>query len=90
MYGGINSKYDLAKVKGLNSTVSYNDLKNLLYKDNILKVKNEKWYRDLKDGHIISKNEIYSLMITSNKREIIYDNQNKFINTKPFSVEDEE
>lgn len=90
VYGGINSEYELTKVKGLKNPVKFNDLKNLLSKDNVLEVDNEKWYRNLKDGVISVKKEIYSLMLTANKRHIIFDKQNKFISTKPFNVVDEE
>ena len=37
-------------------------------------------------GYINIENEIYTLMITENKREIIYDSTGKFVSTKPLEL----
>jgi hypothetical protein len=90
VYGGVIKKFCLSykehlKVKGLKNPINYIDLYSLLIKNNQLKIAQDKWYRDIKKGNILIKNEIYTLMITDNKRQIIYDN-NKFINTKPYKL----
>ena len=37
-------------------------------------------------GQITLKNQIYELMKTENKRELIYTEKNIAINTKPYSI----
>jgi hypothetical protein len=46
----------------------------------------EKWYRNLKDGNITIKQEIYNLSINSTKRELIYDKNGLLINTQPLEI----
>lgn len=82
VYGGITNKGEIVKIKGLKNPVEFYQLKNLLFKDSKLEVSQSKWYRDLKKGSILIKEEVYSLMLTSNKRQLIFEN-NKFIDTKP-------
>jgi hypothetical protein len=40
----------------------------------------------LSQGHISILNEIYTLKVTSNKRKLIYDNNNKLIATQPYII----
>ena len=51
-------------------------------KDKKLKVQQEKCYRNITNGTIFVKEELYTLMLTSIKRELIFE-KNKFIDTKP-------
>jgi len=83
VYGGITSTYEYVKVKGLKNPVSFNQLKPLLVKDANLKISQEKWYRNVTDGNIKIIPEIYTLMINNQKRKLIYDNSNKFVDTTP-------
>ena len=55
----------------------------LLIKDNSIPVDQEKWYKNMKEGHISIRKEIYNLMLTENKRQLIFDGNNKFVGTKP-------
>jgi hypothetical protein len=87
VYGGITSNYEYVKVKGLKNPVSYEDLLPLLSKDEKLSISQEKWHRNIADGYITIKAEIYTLMITDNKRKLIYDSNNKFIDTSPLTLE---
>jgi uncharacterized ubiquitin-like protein YukD len=50
-----------------------------------LKLNQEKWYKDLSTGRIITKEESYTLMATENKRKLIYEN-NKLIKTMPYKI----
>lgn len=83
VYGGVTNTYEYVKVKGLKNPVQFNQLKPLLIKDSKLEVKHEKWYRSISKANISIKQEIYTLMVNNNKRKLIYDNNNKFIDTSP-------
>ena len=88
VYGGITSDYEYVRVKGLKNPVSFNQLKPLLIKDTNLKINQEKWYRNVSEGNIKIIPEIYTLMINNQKRTLIFDNKNKFIDTKPIILND--
>lgn len=77
----------MVKVKGLKNPLGYWKLKSLLYKNEKLEIKQDKWYRYLNEGYINIINEIYSLSITENKREIIYDSTDRFVNTMPLMLQ---
>ena len=89
VYGGINSKYEYVKVKGLKNPISFAQLKSLLKKDQILNITQEKWYRNISEGNIRIMNEIYTLIATENKRKLIYDGD-ILIGTEPFVIEEDE
>jgi hypothetical protein len=88
VYGGITSESEYVRVKGLKNPVSFNQLKPLLIKDTNLEINQEKWYRNVSDGNIRIIPEIYTLMINNQKRTLIYDNSNKFVDTKPIILND--
>jgi hypothetical protein len=83
VYGGKTSTYEYVKVKGLKNPVSFNELKPLLIKSANLKINQEKWYRNINDGNIKILPQIYTLMINNQKRELVFDNSNKFVDTRP-------
>ena len=78
------------KVKGLKHEVelTMEDFEQLLYKDSFLKKLQNKWVKNLSDGDIKIIDHLYTLKITCNKRKLIYDSNNKFINTVPFIIND--
>lgn len=89
VYGGIifsiekNIFEEIIKVKGLkNNILTFKDLLPLLNKNNSLKISHEKWYKNIEQGNISINNEIYTLIMTDNKRKIIYDENNQFVDTK--------
>lgn len=86
VYGGITSQYEYVKVKCLKNTISFSQLKPLLIKDTSLKIHQEKWYRNISEGKITIKDELYTLMVTENKRILIYDESNQFVNTKAITL----
>lgn len=59
------------------NVISFSDLKTLLNKDSKLRIYQEKWYKNISEGNIQIKNEIYTLMITDNKRHLIFDKNNQ-------------
>jgi hypothetical protein len=76
------------KVKGLKHEVNLTltDFELLLYKESLLEKFQNKWRRNLSDGSIKIKDELYTLRVTNNKRKLIYDENNKLINTFPFTI----
>lgn len=76
------------KVKGLNNKVNltFEDFESLLNKNSILEKNHEKWFKQMSSGTITIKDQLYSLKVTSNKRELIYNNENRLIKTKPYII----
>lgn len=72
VYGGITDDYEYVRIKGLKNPIKFNELKTLLKKDSKLKIKQEKWYSDISNGKFHIKDEIYTLMVTDNKRNLLY------------------
>jgi hypothetical protein len=106
VYALENYKDYISKIKGLhskkyfkitekdieiiNDSFSFNDFEKLLYKDSFLVNHHEKWYKSLEDSSITIKNQVYTLKVTSNKRELIYNNDNKLVNTRPYKINKDE
>lgn len=68
--------------------VKFSELENLLHKENKLQLYQEKWYKDLSNSNINIKEELYSLMVTGNKRRLIYNKDNYLVDTKPFLIDE--
>jgi len=79
---------EIYKVKGLtkDSLLTQKDFEALLNKNTTLIKSQDKWYKDISKGHIIVRNEVYTLQQTDNKRELIYDSENQLIGTKPYRL----
>jgi hypothetical protein len=81
VYGGIlKDKFDTkgnpkekVKIKGLKKTIKFEELLGLLKKDSELKKPQEKFYRDLANSRIVVDTSDYTLIVTGNKRKIIYE-----------------
>ena len=71
------------KVKGLKHEVELttHDFEPLLNKDALLKKYQTKWIKNLSEGHISLLDQVYTLKVTDNKRQLIYKN-NKLIGTE--------
>lgn len=89
VYGGLTPKYEVVKIKGLKNPIPYKDLLPLLTKNKSLELSQEKWLKDVGKGYITIHNEIYTLMVTENKRQLIYDENNKFVDTKPLKIKND-
>jgi hypothetical protein len=76
------------KVKGLNHEVelTMKDFDQLLYKDAFIKKSQTKWMRNLSEGQIKLLEQVYTLKVTDNKRELIYNKKGKLIGTKPYVI----
>lgn len=88
VYGGITEYTDVVKVKGLKDPLAFTELKTLLKRDKTLTIRQEKWYRNIEAGHIISKDELYTLISTANKRNMVYDINDSLIGTHPLTLND--
>ena len=87
MYGGKTKDYEYVRIKGLKNPLKYDELKPLLKKDSKLEIQQEKWYSDVSNGMFHIKDEIYTLMVTDNKRKLLYNEDNIFYNTSPLRLE---
>jgi hypothetical protein len=77
VYGGLYSNDNnllksITKIKGYKNKLDYYDLKSLLNKETSLSLRQEKWFKDLSLGNITIKDQLYTLIPTLNKRELIY------------------
>lgn len=79
------------KVKGLKHEIelSITDFEQLLCKDSFIEKTQIKWKRNLSDAHIKLLEEVYTLKVTDNKRELIYDENNKLISTKAYKISED-
>lgn len=75
------------KVKGLKHEIAMtmNDFELLLNKNTTLEKTQEKWMKNLSEGHIKLLNSIYTLKVTDNKRRLIY-KKGKLIGTEAFII----
>lgn len=87
MYGLLTKDYEYVKIKGLKNPLPYKTLKILLKKDSKLEIEQEKWYKDVSNAKFHIKNEIYTLMVTDNKRKLLYNEENIFYDTRPLRLE---
>jgi DNA polymerase family B len=84
VYGGItNDNKELVKIKGFKNKISFIDLKSLLEENKSLELNQTKWFRFIDKGSISIKSQIYTLVPTANKRNLIY-KENKLVFTKAF------
>ena len=94
VYGGIvypskiTRGYEYVKVKGFKNPITFNELKTLINKNATLDLNQDKWFKNITDGSITICNQIYTLVATENKRKLIYDKNNKLIDTEPFILVD--
>lgn len=86
VYSGKADGYEYTKVKGLKESITFDELKTILKKGESIKLTQEKWYKNIGEAHISVKDEIYTLMLTDNKRELIFNNNNVFVDTKPLKL----
>ena len=84
VYAGRATDYDYIKVKGSKLPLSFEQIKSLLTKDEKVTIQQEKWYKHIDQGFIKINREDYTLMLTDNKRKLIFDNNGNFINTTPY------
>jgi hypothetical protein len=52
----------------------------------IIEKSQTKWFRKFSEGKIDLLNELYTLKVNDNKRELVYDENNKLIATKTYKI----
>jgi hypothetical protein len=89
MYGLITTEgQEIIKAKGLTiKNIKVSDLEKLLIKDSSKVFKQEKGFKQLFNSNISILDTIYTLKVTSNKRQLIYKN-GIFDSTKPYNYDD--
>ena len=80
----------ICKVKGLKANMSFYEFNMILYKNTTITKYQEKWYRKWEEGKIYIRHELYSLVVTDNKRQLIYNSCSKLVATKPYIYVDGE
>jgi hypothetical protein len=85
VYGGIikDSENQFTKVKGFKDHVEFNQLKNLLFKKESLKLNQNKWLRNMMKSEIKIMKSPYSLNLIENKRIIDFES----LTTKAYHFE---
>lgn len=72
---------EIVKVKGLTantvSTLNFDNIESLLHKDSTRELSQSKYLKKVIEGDISITDVAYSLKVTSNKRELIYENDVK-------------
>jgi hypothetical protein len=63
-------------------------LTTLLTKDYKLTFNQNKWFKSLSEANIKIVDQIYTLQVTGNKRKLIYDINDRLINTSSFILKD--
>jgi hypothetical protein len=89
IYGGVTVNGDqIIKVAGFKNKISFEDLESLLTKDSSLELNQDMWFKDIELGKITVKRQVYTLAVSENKRELVYDQNNVLIGTKPLVIND--
>jgi hypothetical protein len=76
----------VTKVKGFKDNINFEMLESLLVKNSNLSLKQDKWFRDMTNGKIDIKSQVYSLRATENKRQFVYDKRGIAVDTKPYII----
>ena len=85
VYGGIikDSNSELNKIKGFKDGIEFNQLKDLLFKNQNIKLTQNKWFRNMLKSEIKIMKTPYNLALNDNKRI----NDLKTLKTKPYHFE---
>ena len=75
-------------MKGVKTPINFDEMEKILQKGKVLKILQEKWYRDISNGTIVVKPEDFTLTLNDNKRRLIYDENGVFVDTEPLLVVD--
>jgi hypothetical protein len=93
VYALKNNQESIIKIKGVskeaiqNNNITLESLEALLIKDSNIQINQNKWFRYLDKGTINILDQTYDLKVTSNKRELIYSEDGKFIGTNPLKID---
>jgi len=91
VYALENKNESIIKIKGLtkdaikNNHITLDGLELLIDRDYKLTFNQKKWFRSLPGANINILDQIYTLQATISKRELVFNENNKLIGTKPFA-----
>ena len=86
VYKCVSNLENLVKIKGFKNKDKNINLEPLLYKYEKLLLVHEKWYKDLNNSEIKIIEEIYTLMVNSKKRILVYNENDFLVDTKPIYI----
>ena len=87
VYAGVTvDNKKVMKIKGYKHKISFDEFNNLLYKNNSIELPQQKWYKDIQHSKITMSDQIYTLTMTTNKRQLLFNHENKFIGIKPYHI----
>uniref|UniRef100_A0A896YUU9 DNA polymerase n=1 Tax=Coniophora puteana TaxID=80637 RepID=A0A896YUU9_9AGAM len=89
VYCGITKEGDkICKVKGFTQSkeLTMSDFEALLHQNANKTLNHTKWFRNLFESSIVMKDTSYNLVQTDNKRELIFDQSGRAIETKAFKL----
>ena len=91
---------EIIKIKGVkkeyideaigNHSLKFVDFVKLLHRDEIIQIEQDKWFRDYCNANITISKVAYSIKQTDNKRDLIYDDNDFCIGTKPIVFKKEQ
>jgi hypothetical protein len=98
VYGLKNGTTDgeIIKIKGLSkdsiisNNINLETLDRLLFKDSNIQITQNKWFKHLDKGNISILEQIYTLKATGNKRDLVYNDEDKLIGSTPLHLVDGE
>ena len=91
-YGGkLSTDYkgyskEMVKVKGLKNPIPYCIVKFVINKETKLILNQEKWTRNIAESTILVKETPYTLSLTENKRNFVFDSLGNYITSTPFRL----
>ena len=62
------------------------DFESLLKYNASIERNQDKWFKSINDGNITIKEQIYTIKVTDNKRQLIYKN-GTLVGTKPYVID---
>lgn len=77
------------KTRGLKNSksLSLDEAKDLLKKDSLKKINQEKWFRDISLSKITIKIQTFEVKTIKDKRKPIYDDNNVWVETEPLTIQ---
>ena len=60
-------------------------MKSLLEREKSLDLKHQKWFRNISEGEITIREQLYKLTMTESKRDFVYEGDTA-VNTKAFYI----
>jgi hypothetical protein len=78
----------ITKTRGLShdQELTFSEFESLLFKDSSIIKNQEKWFKNMYEGTIKIENLPYDIRYTENKRHLIFNDEDKLIATKPFTI----